>query len=85
MEPVLQKQITQNMAGTNAICANQPIRSPLLKEEIREGLIYFLKPSGESYVSQIGDVLSGDNNKEMKRSRLIILYASLHPQGMLTN
>ncbi len=79
------KQITQKMADTHAICTNHPIRSPLSDEEIREGCIYFLQPSGGSDNCKISNVLSGDKNKEMKRSRLIIVYASSLPQDMFTN
>jgi hypothetical protein len=60
------------MAGTRAICANQPIRSPS-GAEIGEGRIYFLKPSGQSYDCKISEVFTGEEKERLKESRLIIV------------
>jgi len=61
------------MAGTRAICANQPIRSPLSEAEIGEGRIYFWKPSGQSYDCKISEVFTGEERERLKESRLIIV------------
>ena len=70
---ILLKPITRKMAGTRAICANQPIRSPLSEAEIGEGRIYFWKPSGQSYDCKISEVFTGEERERLKESRLIIV------------